>query len=146
LIAARTRPAASSPTSRFPRARRAVQVALRILAEHPGGGLHDAKARAAAHGVRITAASVAAARRLLSRRDEVPAPAAPGREPARAPSASTPVAGAEQLEAVVREALAAGRPALPHSVRRELARLLLDGGRDRAVGGRTARHAGEGTA
>jgi alpha-beta hydrolase superfamily lysophospholipase len=61
-------------------------------------------------------------------------------------SANTPVAGAEQLEALVREALAAGRPALPRSVRRELARLLLDGGRDRAVGGHTARHAGEGSA
>jgi hypothetical protein len=55
------------------------------------------------------------------------------------------VAGAEQLEVLVREALAAGRPALPPSVRRELARLfLLDGRRDRAVGGRTAPHAGKG--
>jgi hypothetical protein len=56
------------------------------------------------------------------------------------------VAGAEQLEVLVREALAAGRPALPLSVRHELARLLLDGGRDSAVGARTARHGGEGSA
>jgi hypothetical protein len=56
------------------------------------------------------------------------------------------VAGAEQLEVLVREALAAGRPALPPSVRRELARLLLDGGCNRAVGGRTAPHVGEGSA
>jgi len=54
------------------------------------------------------------------------------------------VAGPDQLEVLVHEALAAGRPALPRSVRRELARQLLDGGRDCAVGARTARHGGEG--
>jgi hypothetical protein len=45
----------------------------------------------------------------------------------------------------VRQVLAAGGPPLPRSVRRELARLLLAAGTDRAAGGRTARQADGGS-
>jgi hypothetical protein len=45
--------------------------------------------------------------------------------------ASTPPAAAQQLAEAVREMLAEGRPQLPRSLRRELARLLLDDESDR---------------
>jgi hypothetical protein len=45
----------------------------------------------------------------------------------------------------VREMLAARGPQLPRSVRRELARLLLNDELDRAAGARAGRHGGEGS-
>ena len=45
--------------------------------------------------------------------------------------ASTPLAGTQQLAEAVLELLAARRPQLPRSLRRELARLLLDDESDR---------------
>jgi len=50
-----------------------ILAALNILIHDENASVDDAKARAAAHGVRITAASVGAARTLLSRMDDKPA-------------------------------------------------------------------------
>ena len=54
---------------RYPKVREPILVALHILTQNPDISLDDAKAQAALHGTRITAASVAGARRLLSRQD-----------------------------------------------------------------------------
>ena len=51
-------------------------MARRIVSQNPNIALDDAKAQAAGHGVKITAASVAAAWRLLSRQDGAPTPPA----------------------------------------------------------------------
>ena len=59
--------------SRYKHVRPAIVAALCVLHEDPDASVDDAKARAAEHGVRITAASVNAARRLLSRQDGAPA-------------------------------------------------------------------------
>jgi hypothetical protein len=67
--------------ARYPKVREPILVALHILAQNPGVGIDDAKAQAALRGVRITAASLNAAQRLLSRQDGAPAVAA---TPARA--------------------------------------------------------------
>jgi hypothetical protein len=56
--------------ARYKHVREPILVALNILLHDPGISLDDAKAQAATRGVRITAASVAAAQRLLSRRDD----------------------------------------------------------------------------
>ncbi|MEZ6036531.1 MAG: hypothetical protein R3F29_03555 [Planctomycetota bacterium] len=53
--------------ARYPKVSTPILVALHILTQHPDIALLDAKAQAAVHGVRITAASVSAARRLLQR-------------------------------------------------------------------------------
>ena len=63
--------------ARYPRVREPILVALHILTQNPDIALADAKAQAALHGVRITAASVSAAQRLLSRQDGAPAPETP---------------------------------------------------------------------
>jgi hypothetical protein len=64
--------------SRFANVREPIVVALHILLQEPEISLEDAKGAAKAYGVRITAASVAGARRLLERMDAEPAaPAAP---------------------------------------------------------------------
>jgi hypothetical protein len=52
--------------SRYPKVREPILVALHILTQDPDVRLEDAKARAAMHGTRITAASVSAAQRLLA--------------------------------------------------------------------------------
>ena len=62
--------------ARYPKVREAIVVALHILMQNPDISLDDAKAQASLHGVRITAASVSAAQRLLSRQDAAPAPKA----------------------------------------------------------------------
>ena len=74
--------------TRYPKVREPILAALLVLTQDPNADLDAAKATAAEHSVRITAASVAAARRLLSRQDGPPAPAAP-----RAKSAATPRRG-----------------------------------------------------
>src|SRR5687768_14919518 len=66
---------------RFPAVRPAVLVALEILLSDSNIAPADAKARAALQGVRITAASLTAARKLMARVDNPaqPAPAQPAR-------------------------------------------------------------------
>jgi len=71
--------------SRYKHVREPVLVALNILLHDPGVALADAKARAALHGIRITAASVDAARRLRERMDD-PQPAAAVRKPTNKPA------------------------------------------------------------
>lgn len=56
--------------ARYPTVSTPILVALHILTQHPDIALLDAKAHAAVHGVRITAASVSAARRLLQRQTQ----------------------------------------------------------------------------
>ena len=76
--------------SRYPKVREPIVMALHILMQNPDIALDDAKAQAALHGVRITAASVTAAQRLLSRQDGDEAPKA-ARTPKAAPTpAATP--------------------------------------------------------
>jgi hypothetical protein len=75
--------------ARYPHTREAILMALHILLQNPDIALDDAKAQAALHGTRITAASINAARTLLSRMDTAPAtkspaPPAPTRETRRA--------------------------------------------------------------
>jgi|SoiMethySBSTD1v2_1073268.scaffolds.fasta_scaffold350019_2 hypothetical protein len=94
--------------SRYKHVRPAIVAALCVLHEDPDASVDDAKARAAEHGVRITAASVNAAQRLLARQDGAPAtnaaepkaaaPAKPTRE--RRPRAND---GAVDAEALIRQ-------------------------------------------
>ncbi|MEO5617281.1 MAG: hypothetical protein ABIS67_05890, partial [Candidatus Eisenbacteria bacterium] len=51
--------------SRFPKAKDSIVFCLHVLQQNPDIEVDDLKARADMHGVRVTAASVAAARRLL---------------------------------------------------------------------------------
>jgi hypothetical protein len=97
--------------ARYPKVREPIVVALHILQQNPDIALDDAKAQAALHGARITAASVSAAQRLMSRQDGAQAPAAAKTKPApkpatprarRATRADTPV----DIEGVVRDAVA----------------------------------------
>lgn len=76
----------------YKNARPQVLVALNILLHEQNIALDDAKARAALHGVRITAASLNAARSLLSRMNAPPAVkrAAIATTPAVHASAPTP--------------------------------------------------------
>ena len=55
--------------ARYPKVRKPIVMALHILTQNPSISLDDAKARAEMSGIRITAASVTAAQRLLSRQD-----------------------------------------------------------------------------
>ncbi len=57
---------------RYKHVRPAIVAAMCVLQADPDIGVEDAKARAAEHGVRITAASVNAAQRLLARQDGAP--------------------------------------------------------------------------
>ena len=90
--------------SRYSNVREPIVVALHILLQEPSIPLEAAKETAKAYGVRITAASVAAAQRLISKMDAAPpapavAPAAttaPTR-PARRPRAAEPTQDAEAL-------------------------------------------------
>jgi len=56
--------------ARYPKQREAIVMALHILMHDPKIASDDAKAQAKLHGVRITAASLSAAQRLLSRQDD----------------------------------------------------------------------------
>jgi len=75
--------------ARYPHVRDAILVALHIISQDPDIAIDDAKAQAQVHGVRITAASINAARRLLSRQDSAPANA-PKAKGATAPIAKSP--------------------------------------------------------
>src|SRR5262245_43401006 len=85
MTATESAPAADSWTAqleqmraRYKHVRPPILAALNILLHDQNISLDDAKAQADLHGVRITAASVAAARTLLSRMDGSPtAPAKP---------------------------------------------------------------------
>jgi hypothetical protein len=59
--------------ARYKHVRPPVLAALNILVHDQNISIDDAKKRAAQHGARITAASVSAARTLLSRMDDKPA-------------------------------------------------------------------------
>jgi len=56
--------------ARYPKVRTPIVMALHILMHDPKIASDDAKAQAKLHGVRITAASLSAAQRLLSRQDD----------------------------------------------------------------------------
>jgi len=73
--------------ARFPHVRDAILVAFHILTRDPNISTDDAKAQAKLLGTKITAASVSAAQRLLSRQGDSPA------------AATKPVAGAPQRRA-----------------------------------------------
>ena len=88
-------------SARYKHARPPVLAALNILVNDENISIDDAKAQADLHGVRITAASLNAARTLLSRMDkQAPASAttasAPAREPRR-PRAADKAIDAEEL-------------------------------------------------
>jgi len=88
--------------TRYKHVRPPVLAALNILVHDQNISTDDAKAQAALHGVRITAASVAAARTLLSRMDGPPIPVAPTTAPAgtrvpRRPRAADTTFDAEAL-------------------------------------------------
>ncbi len=92
--------------TRYPRVRESILVALHILTQNPDIALDDAKAQASLRGTRITAASIAAARRLLSPPDEraiqqTPAPSVAQRRSPRARRADAEV----DVEALVRTTL-----------------------------------------
>lgn len=77
--------------TRYPKVREPIVMALHILMQNPNITLDDAKAQAALRGVRITAASVSAAQRLLSRQDgDVPPKTPkPPKDPTTAPAPQT---------------------------------------------------------
>jgi hypothetical protein len=85
--------------TRYRHARPAVLVALNILLGNPDIADADAKAQADVHGFRITAASLGAARVLLSRMDSAtPAPvSASSAKPARKARPADPTNDAEAL-------------------------------------------------
>jgi hypothetical protein len=95
---------------RYRHLRPAVLAALNILIHDEAVSIDDAKARADLHGVRITAASLNAARMVLSRMDATrvaattkgtPAPAAPTRAPRRQRSSEIPFDAEALLRGVV---------------------------------------------
>jgi len=90
--------------ARYKHVRPPVLAALNILVHEQNISIDDAKAQASLHGIRITAASVAAARTLLSRVDGPPTPVAPTTtsEPARAPRRPRPPEKGLDAEALVR--------------------------------------------
>ena len=59
--------------TRYPHVRDAILTALHIVSQNPSIAVDDAKAQAKLLGTRITAASVSAAQRLMSRQDRLPA-------------------------------------------------------------------------
>lgn len=81
--------------ARYPKVREPIVAALLVLMQNPTAEIDTAKARAAENGVRITAASVAAARRLLARQDGGPEPAAPEKKIAPAARRGRPARRAE---------------------------------------------------
>jgi hypothetical protein len=87
--------------SRYKHVREPILVALNVLLHDQNVSLDDAKARASLHGVKITAASVSAAQRLLSRMNERPAPTTSGMTAAKRASrrvrATDPGVDAEAL-------------------------------------------------
>jgi hypothetical protein len=93
---------------RYKHVRPPTLAALNLLIFDPQMSVHDAKARAALHGVRITAASVGAARTLLERMDAPSAAmaTAPTSSPTREPRRPRPADKGIDAEALVRGFLA----------------------------------------
>lgn len=93
---------------RFPKVREAILVALHILMQDPDVSIEDAKARAAMHGVRITAASMNGARRLLDNQggaddaQDAPVAAKPERKAPKRPARPAPRATATDAETLIR--------------------------------------------
>jgi hypothetical protein len=88
--------------ARYANVREPILVALHILLQESKISLENAKGAAKSYGVRITAASVAAARRLMERMDAAPVvPPAPvptaAARPARRPRTVEPAQDAEGL-------------------------------------------------
>jgi hypothetical protein len=83
--------------ARYKNVREPIVVALHLLLQDADIALDDAKAKANAHGVRITAASVSAAKRLLSRMDT--APLAPATAPAATTAPTRPARRPRAIEA-----------------------------------------------
>ena len=90
--------------ARFPHVRDAILTALHILSQNPDVTDDDAKAQAALLGTRITAASIAGARRLVAKQDTRPAAAPPAAAPVAPTRARRPRAGdaAVDAEALIR--------------------------------------------
>ncbi len=76
--------------ARYPKAREPILAALAALMQNPDIDAEHAKAVAAANGIRITAASIAAAQRLLSRQDATTGIAPPKDKPAKALAKTRP--------------------------------------------------------
>jgi hypothetical protein len=92
--------------ARYPKVREPILAALLAITQNPGAELDDLKKFAAKHGVRITAASVAAAERLRSRQDDQPAvlttPVLSAKTAARRPPPAAPAAPVD-AEALIRQ-------------------------------------------
>ena len=91
--------------ARFPHAKDTIVFCVHALMQSPNIGIDDLKSQAALHGLRVTAASVTAARRLMAEGNaQVPAAApvaaaAPQRQPRRVRAADAPV----DTEALIRQ-------------------------------------------
>jgi hypothetical protein len=88
--------------ARYKHVREPILFALNILLHDPEISLDDAKAQANLHGVRITAASVAAAQRLLQRQTPPAVDGATKRATATAPRRARPAAAPLDVEALLR--------------------------------------------
>jgi plasmid stabilization system protein ParE len=95
---------------RFPHVRTPILMALHILTQNPNIEIADAKAQANVHGVRITAASVTAAQRLMSKMEAaLPAlAAAPAATTAPTPPARRPraIEATQDAEALIKGVVA----------------------------------------
>ena len=93
--------------TRFPKVRETIVFAFHVLQSNPDIALDDLKAQAELHGIRVTASSVTAARRLLARTSATngataspaPSPAAETRRRTRRPRAT---AAQLDVEALIR--------------------------------------------
>jgi hypothetical protein len=92
--------------ARHPKVREPILAAMLAITQNPGAEIDDLKQFAAEHGVRITAASIAAAERLRSRQDDQPAvpttPALAAKTAARRPRPAAPAAPVD-AEALIRQ-------------------------------------------
>ncbi len=85
--------------TRYPKVREPILAALAALMQNPDIDAERAKAVAAANGIRITAASIAAAQRLLSRQDAPTEIAPPKDKPAKPAAKARPGRPARRPEA-----------------------------------------------
>ena len=107
--------------ARYKHVRPPILVALNLLLHDQHIALDDAKAQANLHGVRITAASMNAARTLLSRMDAPAVPASP------APAAATTSRPAATPPRTARKPRAAEQPDVEAVVRSFVAKLQTQG-------------------
>ena len=85
--------------TRYPKVREPILAALAVLMQDPDIDAEHAKAVAAANGIRITAASIAAAQRLLERQDATTEVAPHKDKPAKAVAKARPGRPARRPEA-----------------------------------------------